>query len=69
MDRYLEHGVTIESRWLVMRSLGVALSALLVAERLPLALGSARPFVAGAIAVFAYAMPSEIARSLASNDP
>lgn len=69
MDRYLAHGVTIESRWLVMRSLGVALSALLVAERLPLELGAARPFVAGGLAVFAYAMPSEIARSLASNDP
>jgi CBS domain containing-hemolysin-like protein len=69
MDRYLEKGVTIESRWLVMRSFGVALSALLLVSRLPPEWGSARVLAAGVLAVLVYALPSEIARSLASNDP
>jgi CBS domain containing-hemolysin-like protein len=69
MDRYLERGVNIESRWLVMRSFGVALSALLIAAHLPAGWGSLRLLLSGLIAVLAYALPSEIGRSLASNDP
>jgi CBS domain containing-hemolysin-like protein len=69
MDRYLDNGVAIESRWLLMRSFGVALTALLLAVRLPLESSTVRVLVAGIISVLAYALPSEIARSLASNDP
>jgi CBS domain containing-hemolysin-like protein len=52
-----------------MRSFGVALTALLVAARLPLASNTLQAVVAGVIAVLVYAIPSEIGRSLASSDP
>jgi putative hemolysin len=64
LDRYLESGPVIEARWLVIRTLGIAISALLVGRSLPLWLGSWLPVVAATIALFAYALPSEIARGL-----
>ncbi len=69
MDRYLERGPTIESRWLVLRSFGVAYSALLLSRLLPQTLGGWLPLVSGLIAVVAYAGPSELARSLTTRDP
>jgi putative hemolysin len=69
MERYLEHHVAIEARWLLLRALGVAMTALLVAARLPETLGSARSLVAALSAVLVYAGPSEVARSIACRDP
>jgi len=69
LDRYLENGPAIEARWLVLRSFGVAYSAMLLHERLPLELNGWRALVAGLVAVLAYAGPSEMARSLATRDP
>lgn len=69
MGRYIERGVAIENRWLVVRALGVALTALLLVARLPDTLGTARVVLAALLAVLSYAIPSEIARSLAARDP
>ena len=64
LDRYLESGPVIEARWLVIRTIGIAVSALLVGRLLPEWLGGWLPVVAATIALFAYALPSEIARGL-----
>jgi CBS domain containing-hemolysin-like protein len=69
MERYLENGVAIEARWLVVRSFGVVLAALLLAGRLPAEWGAFRLLAASLASVLAYAIPSEILRALASNDP
>ncbi len=69
MQRYLEHHVAIEARWLLLRAFGVALTALLLAVRLPTPWGSGRVALAALCAVFAYAAPTEIARALACRDP
>ncbi|HEY2410152.1 MAG TPA: hemolysin family protein [Polyangiaceae bacterium] len=64
LDRYLESGPVIEARWLVIRALGTSLSALLAVSALPVELGAWRIVVAAMISLFAYALPSEIARAL-----
>jgi putative hemolysin len=64
LDRYLESGPVIEARWLVIRTLGIAVSSLLVGRQLPGWLGNWLPVVAAMITLFAYALPSEIARGL-----
>jgi CBS domain containing-hemolysin-like protein len=64
LDRYLESGPVIEARWLVIRTTGIAVSALLVGRLLPEWLGGWLTVVAAMIALFAYALPSEIARGL-----
>lgn len=64
LDRYLESGPVIEARWLVIRTTGLAVSALLVGRQLPEWLGNWLPVVAAMIVLFAYALPSEIARGL-----
>ncbi|MEO8904626.1 MAG: hemolysin family protein [Polyangiaceae bacterium] len=64
LDRYLESGPVIEARWLVIRTIGIAVSALLVGRQLPEWLGAWLPVVAATIALFAYALPTEIARGL-----
>ena len=48
----------------MIRTLGIAISALLVGRSLPVGLGNWLPVVAAMIALFAYALPSEIARGL-----
>jgi CBS domain containing-hemolysin-like protein len=53
----------------VLRAVGVSLSALLLAERLPRQLGSWTAALAALLSVVAYAVPSEIARGMASRDP
>lgn len=64
LERYLESGPVIEARWLVIRALGIAISALLVGRQLPEWLGNWQPVCAALIALFAYALPSEIARGV-----
>lgn len=49
---------------MVVRTLGIAISALLVGRELPAWLGNWLPVIAAMIALFAYALPSEIARGL-----
>ncbi|HET9960367.1 MAG TPA: hemolysin family protein, partial [Polyangiaceae bacterium] len=69
LERYLESGVSIESRWLVVRALGMSLSAILWVEQLPMHWGALRLVGATFCVVLAYAVPSEIGRALVSRDP
>lgn len=48
----------------MIRTIGIAVSALLVGRQLPEWLGAWLPVVAATIALFAYALPTEIARGL-----
>lgn len=68
LDRYLQAGDAIESRWLVLRTLSIGLTALWVAAELPPTWGAWLNPAAALIAVMAYAIPGEIARGLASRD-
>jgi CBS domain containing-hemolysin-like protein len=69
LERYLQHGVAIEARWLALRAFGTGLSALLIAEQLPAHWGSWLAPAAALLAVVAYAVPSEILRALAGRNP
>jgi magnesium and cobalt exporter, CNNM family len=69
LDRYIEQGPAIESRWLVLRVLGIALSALLVGRELPASLDGWLPVVAALFALVAYGVPAEIARALVARAP
>ncbi|HEV8248253.1 MAG TPA: hemolysin family protein [Polyangiaceae bacterium] len=68
LHRYLESGTTIEARWLVIRALGISLTAVLMARQLPWTNGWT-PAVAALIAVLTYALPSEVLRALAAREP
>lgn len=69
LERYVTDGATIESRWLVLRVLGISSAALLVGRRLPPSLGGWAPLVAALLALIAYGVPAEIGRSVTSRRP
>jgi putative hemolysin len=69
LERYIDKGPLIEARWLVLRAIGVAVTAVLVSNYLPSALGNWVPAVAAFVAVVAYAIPAEILKALASRAP
>lgn len=69
LDRYLESRTVIESRWLVIRALGIGTTAILMMRALPLTDEPARSLVSLLAAVLSYALPSEIGRSLAALNP
>lgn len=60
VDRYLSDQDSIESRWMVLRVTGIALSALVVVDALPVAWGAARPWVAVLGALVLYGVPAEV---------
>lgn len=62
MERYLTAGSVIETRWLVVRVLGIASSALLVHSLVRPTYGHWAIAIAVAAALLAYSVPSEIAR-------
>ena len=62
LARYLDAGGAIEARWLVLRVLGIATSALLVHAELPSRFGQWTTPIAVAVALVTYSIPSEIAR-------
>jgi len=64
LDRYIAAGDQIESRWLVMRVLGISTSALLVYRQLPDSFDGWAALIAAVIALLAYGVPTEIARAL-----
>jgi CBS domain containing-hemolysin-like protein len=69
LERYIDHGSLIEARWLVLRAIGVAVTAVLVSKYLPVALGDWVPAAAAFVAVLAYAVPAEILKALAGRVP
>ncbi len=66
LARYLERGEAIESRWLVLRVLGIAVSALLIGQLLPHSMGGWLPELAALLALLAYGVPAEIGRVMAA---
>jgi putative hemolysin len=69
LDRYIDRGPTIEARWLVVRAVGIALTAVLVARHLPPFLGLWLPVLAALSAVLGYALPAEAVKAAASRAP
>lgn len=65
LDRYLVGGRTIETRWLVLRVLGIAVSAVLIARQLPQLHG----LVAALVALVAYGVPAELLKSVVLRAP
>jgi CBS domain containing-hemolysin-like protein len=69
LDRYIEFRSVIEARWLVVRAIGVALSAVLLGEVLPSWLGHWVPPIAALGSVTAYAVPAEMLKAATSVSP
>jgi CBS domain containing-hemolysin-like protein len=68
LERYEEHGDAMEARWLVIRALGISLTALLIGEQLPRFNGW-MPAVAALGALAMYGIPTEVGRVLATRNP
>lgn len=68
LERYEAAGNVAEVRWLVIRTLGISLTALLVVQQVP-PLGGWRPAVAALGALVLYGVPTEIGRVLATRNP
>jgi CBS domain containing-hemolysin-like protein len=68
LDRYEEHGGSIEARWLVIRALGISLTALLIGRYLP-PFDGWMPAVAALATLLVYGIPAEITRILALRNP
>ncbi len=69
LDRYIERRGVIEARWLVVRAIGVALTAVLIAHQLPPWIGLWGPFAAALGAVIIYAVPAEMLKAAATQAP
>jgi CBS domain containing-hemolysin-like protein len=69
LDRYQAHGAEIESRWLVLRVLGIAISAILIGRQLPESLDGWLPPLAALCALVVYGLPVEIFKAAALRNP
>jgi len=69
LERYLEAGIAIESRWLVLRAFSIGLTALLVHGQLGIQPGGARVLLSALLAVIAYAIPTEAVRFVVARNP
>jgi putative hemolysin len=68
MERYEANGGAMEARWLVVRALGISLTALLIGQHLP-PLNGWMPAAAAVGALVIYGIPTEIARVLSTRNP
>ncbi len=66
LSRYLEQGSVIEARWMVMRILGITLSALALRDALPDQLGAWRWVFASLTTLVAFGIPAQMARAVAT---
>ncbi len=70
LDRYLTEGRAIEARWLVIRVLGIAGTAILLSQLLPVqGLGSWAPVVAAMCALALYGLPAEMLKAVVLRSP
>jgi putative hemolysin len=69
LDRYMARGQEVESRWLVLRVLGIASSALLIGRQLPGGLDGWLSVIAALCALAAYGVPVEILKALVLRSP
>lgn len=68
IERYEENAGTLEARWLVIRALGISLTALLIGKHLPHFEGWL-PAAAALGSLVVYGIPTEIARVVATRNP
>jgi putative hemolysin len=68
LRRYEENAGTLEARWLVIRALGISLTALLIGRYLP-PFNGWMPAVAALGALVVYGIPTEIGRVLSTRNP
>jgi CBS domain containing-hemolysin-like protein len=68
LERYEQHRGAMEARWLVIRALGISLTALLIGQQLP-SLHGWMPIVAALGALVIYGIPTEIGRVLSTRNP
>lgn len=68
LDRYEEQGAAMEARWLVVRTLGISLTALVIGVHLP-PLHGWMPLAAAFGALIVYGIPTEIGRVLVTRSP
>lgn len=69
LERYVAHGRTIEARWLVLRVIGIALTACLAALLVDGLETGWRVLTSLLTAVVAYGVPAEIARAIVQRGP
>ena len=69
LDRYLESPNRVESRWLVLRVLGLAACAILVDQSIPLGVGRWRHVLALCAVIAAYGLPAYVGMVLAKRTP
>ena len=69
LDRYIEQGPAIESRWLVLRVVGIAASSALLIREVGGPLGAWSPLVAALASVLAYGVPVEILKGVVLRAP
>ncbi len=69
LERYERDGAAIQSRWLTLRVLGIATSAVLMATAVPDSLGRWRLAVAGLGALLAYGIPAEVGIQVCERTP
>jgi CBS domain containing-hemolysin-like protein len=69
LDRYIEHRSVIEARWLVVRAIGVAVTAVLLARALPTWIDGWGPLAAALASVVVYAVPAEMLKAVATQAP
>jgi putative hemolysin len=69
LDRYIHHYDALETRWLVLRLLGIAGSVLLFHAALPRELGGWLPLGAIALALLGHGLPAVILMALAERRP
>jgi putative hemolysin len=69
LDRYIERRGVIEARWLVVRAIGVALTAVLIAHQLPPWFKLWGPLAAALVSVAIYAVPAEMLKAAATQAP
>lgn len=68
LERYEEQGAAMEARWLVVRTLGISLTALVIGVHLP-PLHGWMPAAAALGALVVYGIPTEIGRVLVTRSP
>jgi CBS domain containing-hemolysin-like protein len=69
LDRYIHHYDALETRWLVVRLLGVAASVLLFSAALPAGLGGWVPLVATGLALVGHGLPAVVLMAWAERHP
>jgi putative hemolysin len=68
LERYEENAGTLEARWLVIRALGISLTALVIGQYLP-SFNGWMPVVAALGALVVYGIPTEIGRVVSTRNP